>query len=483
MIKRLVYILVISILVFVLSEVFHLTLIRDMYSSGQAVMAAVAEADFTNPGAELRAPRDSTPQPPDEEYIQAIENTAAMVWDERAIRLADQYGLNILNVTWEDTGRYYNSSVGPNISDVTIQVQHQDPYTGEPRLTLMPVIRFPNFSDLTADISLDRFYLLVGNEDGRDLEKVSLRDYLGDIRRYLSQPGSWSGRGDSLLAPRDSHVLVSAQAAFLPVPMQGQAEFNPVIFNYQSYQGDPAVLTIVATREGTSATVIDNVRDGFSSGYSWGQRLFFNQDGERASFTGERLSDFRAAEQPSGDTPQAAGEAGLNMVLIIQVPLKQKFPMEGEMAVVEESVGAAAPMLKASDVEIAVIGHGEVEGPFTEIDGLQIERDPRFPVRVTVQFYKATSNGIVSEADLQQIADQIERVYSESDYVGSLVVDGGSDRPTEHDGSKVQPANWWAAFWKRFESNTGLNQIEAHEIWRSLRLYAGRWYEMVRQGD
>ena len=91
----------------------------------------------------------------------------------------------------------------------------------------MPVIRFPNFSDLTADISLDKFYLLVGNEDGRELQKVSLRDYLGDIRRYLSQPGSWAGRGDSLLAPRDSHVLVSAQAAFLPVPTTRPGRIQP----------------------------------------------------------------------------------------------------------------------------------------------------------------------------------------------------------------------------------------------------------------
>ena len=33
-------------------------------------------------------------------------------------------------------------------------------------------------------------------------------------------------------------------------------------------------------------------------------------------------------------------------------------------------------------------------GPYTELDGLTIERDPRFPVRVTVQFYQATSNGV-----------------------------------------------------------------------------------------
>ena len=57
--------------------------------------------------------------------------------------------------------------------------------------------------------------------------------------------------------------------------------------------------------------------------------------------------------------------------------------------------------------EEAVIGHGELEGPFVEIDGLKIKRDTRFPVRVTVQFYKATSNGVVSQADMAEIARQI----------------------------------------------------------------------------
>jgi hypothetical protein len=481
MFKRTFYALITAVFLFVVSETLEFTFIRDMYEFGQVAMAAVVDQEVAlTPPLESEGREITIPEDP--EYIQAIENTAAMVWDENAIALTSQYGLDILNVTWEDTGRYYDSAVGPNISDVTIQIQHQDPLTRESRLTLMPVIRFPNFSDLTADISLDKFYLLVGNEDGNKLHKVTLREYLGDIRRYLSEPGSWRGQESSLLAERDSHVLVSAQAAFLPVPQEGVAEFNPVIFNYQSYQGDPAVLTIVATREGTSATVIDNVRDGFSTGFSWGQRLFFNQNGERASFTGERLSDFRAQEQPSGDTPQAAGEGGLNMVLIIQVPLKQKYPMEFEMMeAAEPAADLAAPILKLeSDVEVAVIGHGEIEGPFTEIDGLEIERDTRFPIRVTVQFYKATSNGIVSAEDMKQIAEQIERVYDEADYVGSLVVGGASSRPTEYDGPKEEPADWWDVFWKRFEDNTGLNPFEARELWRSMKFYAGRWIDFIQ---
>jgi hypothetical protein len=425
----------------------------------------------------------------DPEYTEAIQRTAAMVWDPEAQRLVDKYGLNILNVTWEDTARYYNSSVGPNISDVTIQVQHRNPRTGVYELTLMPVIRYPNFSDLTADISPDDFYLLVGNESGEDLRRVSLTEYLSQLPRYLSDSNSWAGDEISLMARRDTHVLVSAQACFLPVPEEGQAEFNPVIFNYQSYQGDPAVLTIVATREGTSATVIDNVRDAFPVGFSWGQRLFFNQDGERASFTGQRLSDFIAGTDAgrgdagsSAQTPGAVGEEGLNMALLIQVPLKQKQPMRFEEGMAFGMAPAAAEkeIDASSDVEPAVIGHGEVEGPFTEIDGLEIERDPDFPIRVTVQFYKATSNGVISEADVEEIADQIQRVYDEADYVGSLVVDGPSDRPTEYDGPKVQPGDWWEVFWRRFEQNTGLDCGDAYDLWRRLGIRAWHWPRPLR---
>ncbi|MBN1536522.1 MAG: hypothetical protein JW908_07305 [Anaerolineales bacterium] len=422
----------------------------------------------------------------DPEYIEAIQNAANMTGDPQARDLAAEYGLNLVNVMWEDTGRYKDSSVGPNISDVTIQVQYQDSRSEGYLLSLMPVIRFPNFSDKTADISLDKFYLLVGNEKGEALHKVSLREYLGNFRQYLHDPDSWAGRRDSLLAERDSYALVSAQAAFLPVPRQGMAEFNPVIFNYQSYQGDPAVLTIVASREGTSATIIDNVRDGFEAGYSWGQRLFFNQNGERASFTGQRISDFMAEQTPEArpDTSddssepasaEAAGEGGLNMVLIIQVPLKQKNPMDYGFMVMEESAEAmpAPNAVMKSDVEEAVIGHGKVEGPYTEIDNLDIERDERFPVRVTVQFYKATSNGVVSEADVKEIAEQIERVYDDAAYVGSLVVGGDTGRPTEYDGPKEQPEGWWDAFWQRFTQNTDLTREQAKTIWERLKMFVG----------
>jgi hypothetical protein len=411
-------------------------------------------------------------------YQEVINRTISMISDPRAQRLAQRAGLNILNVTWEDTGRYYNSAVGPNISDMTIQVQHRDPTNDQYRLHLMPVIRHPNFADETADIPIDEFFLMVGNQRGETLQRVSLRDFLGNLRQYLSEPDSWSGRETSLLAPRDTHVLVSAQACFLPIPQGGKAQFNPVLFNYQSYSRNPAVLTILATREGTSVTVIDNQRDGFEAGATWGQRLFFNQNGDRASLTGERLSDFTSADNPDRPsnpdaTPAAAGEEGLNMVMLIQVPLKQResrqFQMSDNITMAAPAAMESAGSRARSDVEAAVIGHGEVEGPFTEIDNLPIERDPRFPIRVTVQFYKATSNGVVSDSDMQQIQQQIARVYDDADYVGSLVVDGPSDRPTEYDGSHQQPRGWWENFWRRYQQDTGRSPADVMELLRWLR--------------
>jgi hypothetical protein len=92
-------------------------------------------------------------------------------------------------------------------------------------------------------------------------------------------------------------------------------------------------------------------------------------------------------------------------------------------------------------VEVAVLGHVPVLGPYTELDGLRIERDPRFPVRVTVQFYQATTTGAPTYADIKQLARQIRKVYADADYVGSLVVPTAADRerPTAWSGMSPPP--------------------------------------------
>ena len=131
-------------------------------------------------------------------------------------------------------------------------------------------------------------------------------------------------------------------------------------------------------------------------------------------------------------------------------------------------------------IENAVIGHGELEGPFTEIDDLAIERDPQFPVRVTVQFYKATSNGVVNRRDMREITENIDRVYDHSEHVGSLVTGGRTGRITEYAGAKRQPPLWWEGFWRRHEANTG----DSREVARAklIRLL-GKNYETQPVSD
>ena len=411
-------------------------------------------------------------------YIEAIQRTADMAHDPEAASLARTYGLDVLNLTWEDTGRYKNSAVGPNISDMTIQVGYGQPDISAGGVRCMPVVRYPNFSDKTCDIDPSDFTLLVGNERGQPLRRVSLREFLQAPTDYLTKPETWLGSHKDLLAGRDSKVLVSAQACFLPVPKSGQATFNPVLFNYLSSSGNPAVLTVLATREGTSTTIIDNKRDSVNAGSIWGQRLFHNSDGERASLTGERLSDFRPSAGEISKGP------GLSMVLLIQIPLIQRsqFRSYGLAAPAGGALGGfgaggaakSAGRAGGSDIEAAVIGHGEVEGLFTEIDNLAIQRDPNLPVRVTVQFYKATSNGVVSRDDMRAIKHEIDRVYDQGENVGSLVVGGETGRPTEYVGNKVQPASWWNEFWQRYEGNMGISPAEAR---RRLQTLLGSDYQ------
>jgi hypothetical protein len=386
-------------------------------------------------------------------YAKVVAQVAAMPENEHATRLVNRAGLQMLNVLWEDTGRWQGSALGPNISDVTIEVEMKDA-RGRSRTALMPVMRYENFTDKTGDVDLRKLMIPIGNQQaGGALSYVSLRDFLATPDRFLSLPQKGRIKGGTLLAQRDRHALVSAQATFLPIPREGKATFWPVIFNYQSTRKNPAVLTLLVTRQGTSLTIVDNARDTLGQG-SWGQRLFFNNGGQRAPLTAERLSDVQASGVTMNGESAASLGADANLLMIVQVPLRFRAPprrmskdLGGGAAGNAAPATAAAPAKEAqaarrSDVEVAVLGHGPQLGPYTELDGLTIERDPRFPVRVTVQFYQATSNGVLAAADVSGLRAQIKKVYAAADFVGSLVVPTAADRarPTNWDGVGPRPA-------------------------------------------
>ncbi len=390
------------------------------------------------------APSDAPATVGDPEALRAAIRAVRRMPGQAALRRAARaHHMTVVNLTWEDTGRYLGSSVGPNISDLTLEVI--DRSGRRPRTSLLPVLRYPNFTDRTADVPVERMFVRVGNEaEGRPLQAVALMEVLSHLRDYLSSPDELRSTSDDFTAARDSHFLVSAQFVFVPVPDASRVEFTPVLFNYQSEPGTPADLVLVATREGLSIQVIENRPDALIPG-GWGQHLYFNHLGQRTTFTAERRSDVQARIEAGAATAEDATalETGADLVMIIQVPLRLPYSPRRSMSgaggmddLLAGALGAGAGSgagrsagSPSSDVETAVIGHGLDSGPVREVGRTRIRRDPHFPVRVTIQFYRATSNGVVSEADLEAAAAQIERVYADADYTGSLVI-GSQDRPT-----------------------------------------------------
>src|SRR5437773_237954 len=94
-------------------------------------------------------------------------------------------------IAWEDTHRSKGSIFGLNISDVSLCVENQ----------LFPIVRTNNFTDLTVDLSVDRFAVNVGNEansvvdsmfervrnlfnmEAPTLERITLVEYLKHLDR------------------------------------------------------------------------------------------------------------------------------------------------------------------------------------------------------------------------------------------------------------------------------------------------------------
>ena len=62
----------------------------------------------------------------DPSYTEVVRKVVGMVEDRAALMEAQRRGLGVVNVMWEDTGRAQGSALGPNISDLTLQVRFRN---------------------------------------------------------------------------------------------------------------------------------------------------------------------------------------------------------------------------------------------------------------------------------------------------------------------------------------------------------------------
>jgi hypothetical protein len=344
-----------------------------------------------------------------------------LVSNQSVRSLAHSYGLAVNTVSWEDTGRTKGSCWGPNISDMTLYVE---PYN-------MPVVRKPNFADLTADRKIEDFTVAVGNESGEPLRQIPFKEYLENIKPMLLE--------------RDSNLLVSSQACILPLS-DGEVEFCVHLYNYQSNDSfDPAVLVIVASAQGTSAQAVFGTT-----------KLYLNDNGRSFNLKASRLSDDRLKRGVPLEGPMTDDEKNRNALFIYQVPLKQKHhpipkwydtdilegcaPLTGYFTSPAPSFTSPAPNMASCPsprskgasrgFEKAVLSKGRDMGRFTGTEDLMLTRDDRFPIRCTVQYYNVTDVATLSEDQIKDLAQLIGKVYESAPATGSLVV-STNDRVTE----------------------------------------------------
>lgn len=311
----------------------------------------------------------------------------AMTTDAVAQKLASDSGLSITKPALEATSH----GLGPEPLD----------YTAEVAITTqgldLPVIRdISASSEASWKLPIDQVPILVGNHDGSTLRHVSLREYLSNLRSYLHAPRQWYGSASSLLVTSgDEEVIMSAQASILPVPAEGEANFNVSVFNQQYNASKPALLTIISTIHGTSAQVLNSKTKTL---------LYHNKAGKRTSFVGQTPKPVLQAGSSQLSTPHLTSwDRAQNNILVITVPLKQ----EPDVATPSSDGGppsASRPPPRAPLVQLA-----QEEGPFTEIGGVKMERDERYPIRITLQFYNSSSDGDVDAQGMKNIASELQR--------------------------------------------------------------------------
>ncbi len=403
-------------------------------------------------------------------FDETTKQVASIVNSENTRELLAAYGLRAHKVTWEDTGRAKNSCYGPNISDLTLVVKGD-------RNTNMPVIRSPNYADVTQDVPIDRFQLTHNGV------KKSLRALLQELNVY---------------SDRDSEILTSSQCCILPAANGVRTQFGVQLFNYQCSVDDPAVLVIMVSNQGTTIKILDRI----------GTILYHEHNDLDHWFAIERLEEVRkrqdAVKTRVDSFKEMTDEEKLdNTLLIIQVPLKQEnrpVPSFGnpsfgspafskirsatvfgdpasfnanhtmnsyafkkptnstsitfggaayesatpsEPAKVEpienyEEEGAA-PLAQqhARGIEMGMgmdmgqLTLGDSVGRSRQLNIHTLRRDNAFPIRCTYQYYRVTDLNYIDEKMVKDIKEQLDQTLKYATASGSLVLNKKSDRVTE----------------------------------------------------
>ncbi len=373
--------------------------------------------------------------------VSLVSSVANISRNREIVAQAKRHGLDVNEISWEDTARSKMSSIGPNILDMSLRVVDslsRSSYSD----ALLPMIRYPNFSDKTCDIPIENFLVTVGNESKDSvLRRIPLKEYLETIGLYV-QTNDTKDTIIGSLYHEDIHILTSAQYCILPLS-SNTVEFNVGVYSYQSTHDEPAVLVLVCSQKGTSACLL----------YEETSKLYFNNAGSAANYVAERLKDERKRLGKKTEGKMSTDEQERNALFIFQIPLKvseRQYKCYAECNFNEESCEEEADCSDDGEVNLschepteiqscslkgvdhAMLSVGATHSVFPVINR-KIERDTRFPIRCTVQKYLVTDSQEITESMWTEISEGINRIYSKSVSIGSLVTQVATGRTTEWD--------------------------------------------------
>jgi len=168
---------------------------------------------------------------------------------------------------------------------------------------------------------------------------------------------------------------------------------------------------------GTSAEVVEK------NTYNGGQQLYFNKSGKKTPFS-VRFDDNADNDGKTIDFPP-------EMVMIIQIPLRQLASQHYSTRNYDYWSND-----NRSTENFSGRGHDECHG-------LAIERDDRYPIRITLQFLKATTSGWLTD----DVAKSMSQRFRTSKKQGYVFIHNALGQP---DSQKVP--SWWARFWSTYKA-------------------------------
>ncbi len=312
----------------------------------------------------------TTPPGASLEWEDYFRRTTNLVQQPDFMQIVSEQKFFPVKISWEDIGRYQNSSWGDRISDVGIWVRLVESEPSSAKLALS-VRRDSNFRDKVLVVPADRIkvHLKVG---GRTEERT-LPQRLGELG--LSSPN------------RDRNVIVSNQFAIVPVPartMRGAwADGHPprAAFTFSIFPYGSTNYVITDVIEGSSEAIV---------GPGNHQLLFSNVNGQKAPFTASRAADRPDLLKMEADLKSAGMDVDVQRYYLIQVPLRRDargirlsnmgtppferlMPVAAPYAAMPAGVAGAGATKQAAipsaaepqaGLDKVAIGHGEVEGPY-----------------------------------------------------------------------------------------------------------------------